>query len=133
MSKPVQILLVEDNASDILLVRLALAGVPIRVHLAVDVEQAIRILTGSSFKPSLVILDLNLPKLSGLSVLERWQPDVPVVVFTSCSSSQDRQRSLELGAKEYLQKPTDVGEFTRVVSQIVRNWASPASNAASTS
>ena len=125
--KPVEVLLVEDNAGDILLIRQALGRepFPISIHVAVDGKQAMQMLDARQFEPDLVILDLNIPKVSGLSVLECTQPEVPVVVFTSSSNPQDRQCSFDLGAKDYVQKPTDFGEFVQQVSKIVRTWGRP--------
>ena len=74
------------------------------------------------FQADVVILDLNLPKLSGFSILQRTRPTVPVVVFSSSSNPLDRQRSLELGAREFIQKPSDLDEYRQVVSKIVRTW-----------
>jgi len=124
VSKPLEVLLIEDNAGDILLIHQVLAGerFPVSIHVAVDGKQAMQMLAARQFEPDLVILDLNLPKISGLSFLECTQPDVPVVVFTSSNNPLDRQSSFELGAKDYVQKPTDLGEFAQVVSQMVRNW-----------
>jgi|SRR5215469_12622512 len=125
--KPVEVMLVEDNAGDILMVKQALAGerYPVSIHVAVDGKQAVEIVSQGQFKPAVIILDLKLPKLSGLGFLEGYRPDAPVVVFTSSSNIHDQQRALQLGAAEYIQKPTDFGEYARVVSQIVRNWAVP--------
>ena len=125
--KPVEVMLVEDNAGDILMVKQALAGerYPVSIHVAVDGKQAVEIVSQGQFKPSVIILDLKLRKLSGLGFLEGYRPDVPVVVFTSSSNIHDQQRALERGVAEYIQKPTDLGEYARVVSQIVRNWAVP--------
>jgi CheY-like chemotaxis protein len=121
------VLLVEDEAGDILLMRQTLAGepIPISIHVAVDGKQAVEMLSRDQLKPDVVILDLKLPKLSGLGFLEGYQHNAPVVVFTSSSNIDDQQRALELGAKEYIQKPLDLGEYTRIVSQIVRKWALP--------
>jgi len=120
VSKRVEVLLVEDNAGDILLMRQTLARepFPISIHVAVDGKQAMQ-MAARQFDPDLVILDLNIPVLSGLSVLEFTQPEVPVVVFTSSSNPQDRQCSFDLGANDYVQKPTDLREFVQQVSQIV--------------
>src|SRR5579871_2669961 len=128
---PVEVLLVDDEAGHILLMRQALAAepIPISIRVAVDGKQAVDILTQGQFKPSVIILDLKLPKLSGLGFLEGYRPDVPVVVFTSSSNIRDQQRALELGAKEYVQKPTDLTEYTKLVSRIVRTWADPARDA----
>lgn len=127
MSKPIEILLVEDNAGDILLVRQALAGerFPINLHVAMDGKQAVQILAARQFEPDLVILDLNIPKISGLSVLECSQASVPVVVFSSSDSPLDRRSAFELGAKDFVQKPTDLQAYGQAVSQMVRLWALP--------
>jgi CheY-like chemotaxis protein len=127
VSKPIELLLVEDSAGDIMLIRQVLSRepVPISIRVAVDGKQAGEILTAGQFKPDLILLDQNLPEVSGLSFLERNHPDAPVVVFTSYANPQDHQRSLQLGAKDYIQKPTDLTVYSEVVSQIVRHWASP--------
>ena len=119
-----QLLLVEDAPGDILLIRRAIgqAGLPIQMRLARDGEQAMQILSEAAYRPDLVILDVNIPKLSGLSVLERCTVDAPVVVFTSSSSLDDRMRAISLGAKEFVQKPTDLDAFEEQVSRIIRNW-----------
>ena len=123
-SKPIEVLLVEDNAGDILMVKQALAGerYPVSIHVAVDGTQAVDMLSHRYFDPDLVILDLNLPKLDGLSLLERTHPNVPVVVFSSSSGANDIQRSFELGVRDFIQKPLDVDEYLQVVSYIVRRW-----------
>jgi two-component system, chemotaxis family, response regulator Rcp1 len=123
--KPIEVLLAEDNPGDILLIRHALRAEPFNIHVctAVDGEQAIQMLAEESFRPDLIIIDLNLPKLSGFSILERYRADIPIVVFSSSSNPAERQRSLDLGAKDFVQKPTDLSEFARAVSQMVRSWA----------
>jgi CheY-like chemotaxis protein len=123
--RPLEVLLVEDNPGDVLLVRQILGRepYPINLRLAVDGEQGLQMLESSHFKPDLVILDLNLPKVFGLSFLGRYRAEVPVVVFTVSTNPLDRQRSLELGASAYVEKPDDLDEYFRAVSQVVRNWA----------
>jgi CheY-like chemotaxis protein len=131
--KPIEVLVVEDNAGDILLIKRALAHerFPISIHVAVDGNQALQILTARQFDPDLVILDLNIPRRSGLAVLEDIQPGVPVVVFTSSSDPVDRRCSFELGVREFVQKPTNLDDYDTAVSQIVRHWV-PRSSQAST-
>jgi DNA-binding response OmpR family regulator len=131
--RPVEILLVEDSPGDVLCVRQTLAAepIPIRIRVAVDGEQAIQILAEPHFHPNLVILNLNLPKVFGLLVLERSRPAAPVVVFTSSANPQFRQRALELGAKDYVQKPIHLAEYREAVSHMVQRWAWPEGNAAS--
>lgn len=123
--KPIDVLVIEDEPGDILLIKQTLARerVPNSVRVAVDGKQAASILEREQFKPDVVILDLNLPKLSGLGFLQGYRPDAPVIVFTSSSNPHDRDRALELGAKEYIEKPTDLNEYTRIISQIFRKWA----------
>jgi len=123
---PFELLLVEDNPGDILLIRQILLEepFPVRVHVALDGEQALQMLVEKQFEPDLVILDLNLPRVSGLSLLARcrFERPIPIVVFSSSSSPDGERRSLELGAREFVQKPSDLQEFARRVAHIVRDW-----------
>src|SRR5260370_17275411 len=83
---PSEVLLVEDNAGDALLIGQALAEypTPVHLHIARDGEQALQMLEGPDFKPDLIILDLNIPKMSGYAVLGLYRPKkTPVVVFTA--------------------------------------------------
>ena len=84
--KPIEVLLVEDNPGDTLLTFQAFDQSPtlVKFHLARDGEQALLLLRGKTFEPDLIILDVNLPKLTGFDVLEKYHPNnVPVVVFSS--------------------------------------------------
>jgi CheY-like chemotaxis protein len=126
LPKHVEVLLVEDNAVEVRLIRQVLAGepFPVTIHVAVNGEEAMGMLTARRCDPDLIILDLNLPKLSGLSLLEAIRPRVPVVVFSSSVSPQDMKRSFELGVSDFVPKPDDLDSFKRVVSYIVRRWGS---------
>jgi chemotaxis family two-component system response regulator Rcp1 len=126
----VEVLLVEDNEGDVFLVRQALDNhpVPINLHVVNDGKQAVQLLAARRFHPDLVILDLNVPKISGLSVLECSESGVPIVVFTSSNSPQDRQCAFELGAKEFVQKPIDPDAYSAAVLQIVRTWTGSAAD-----
>jgi DNA-binding response OmpR family regulator len=118
------IFLVEDNAGDVLLIRQILQQqqTPIQVHIARDGAQAMFMLAEEQFQPDLILLDLNLPIVSGSWFLARSKPTAPVVVFSSSSNPADIQESTELGAKEFVQKPTDLQEYSERVSRIVREW-----------
>ena len=123
---PIEILLVEDNAGDTVLIRQTLADypIPVRLHIARDGEQALLMLGSSAFKPDLIILDLNIPRISGTSLLTRWDAgETPVVVFSSSLNDVERKHVLELGAREFVPKPTDLQEFTRAIFDIVEKWA----------
>lgn len=129
--KPVEILLVEDNAGDVVLIRHALASrqVPVNLHIAPDGEQALRMLSHSGFKPDLIIQDLHLPKISGAALLERWRSaDLRVVVFSSSLNENERTRTLALGARAFVYKPTDLEAFMDAVHEIVEKWAGPEGN-----
>jgi CheY-like chemotaxis protein len=118
------IFVIEDNAGDVLLIQQILQRqqIPIRVHVARDGAQAIFMLAEGHFQPDLILLDLNLPKVSGSWFLELSKPKVPVVVFSSSSNPADIRGSMALGAKEFVQKPTDLEEYAERVSRIIEDW-----------
>jgi CheY-like chemotaxis protein len=123
-TKPVEVLLVEDNAGDILMVKQAVAKerYPVSIRVAVDGEQAIEMLSRRHFDPDLVILDLALPRVDGLTVLERSHPEAPVVVFSSSTNPDEVRRSFELGVRDFIPKPLDIDQYTRIVAYMVRKW-----------
>jgi DNA-binding response OmpR family regulator len=123
-----EILLVEDNAGDAVLIRqvLAEAAVPVNLHIVRDGEQALTLLSDAHFRPALIILDLNIPRITGPALLERWKSqNIPVVVFSSSLNEAEWARVLELGAREFVQKPTDMDAFAAAVSAIVTRYAGP--------
>src|SRR5260370_40654007 len=82
--------------------------------LACDGERAMSMLADAQFKPNLIILDLNTPKVSGLGLLERGDmTGIPAVVFTSSSNPAEKERCLALGVRELVLKPMDLGEVRR--------------------
>ena len=126
-----EILLVEDNPDDAELTRIAFAeaGVDYRLHVVGDGVQALAYLRGCAPAdlPSLVLLDLNLPKLNGREVLEaiRAEPttrSLPVVVLTTSAEPFDVDTVYELGANSYIQKPVEFERFVEVVRQIGLYW-----------
>jgi two-component system response regulator len=126
------ILLVEDNPDDEMLTLRALEKNHIenRVLIARDGAEALDILFGSAGQestPSLVLLDLRLPKLDGLEVLGRLRSEartklVPIVIFTSSDEEQDIQRSYALGANSYIRKPIDFNHYSEAIRQTVTYW-----------
>jgi two-component system response regulator len=131
------ILLVEDNADDEALTLRALkkSNILNEIVVARDGAEALDYLfaTGSyagrdtRSMPSLVLLDLKLPKVDGLEVLRRMRADLrtrclTVVIFTSSNEEQDLAGSYSLGANSYVRKPVDYGEFTDAVRQIGEYW-----------
>ena len=131
------ILLVEDNPDDIELTLRAFRKNNIANGLAVtrDGAEALDYLfcRGAYHQrdiadmPRLILLDLNLPKLDGLQVLERLRADertrlVPVVILTSSKEEQDMVSGYQFGANSYVRKPVDFNEFVEAVRHIGLYW-----------
>jgi CheY-like chemotaxis protein len=135
-SRPVEILLVEDNPGDVRLTREALKEGKIRNNLNVvgDGVEALRYLRREgpytdSARPDLILLDLNLPKMDGREVLEAVKADpalrvIPIVVLTSSAAEKDIARAYDLHANCYVSKPVDLDQFIHVVKSIEDFWFS---------
>jgi len=136
--KALHVLLVEDDADHVFLVRRALADLPgteVTVEVAGDGEQAAERLARSRFgpggRPQLVLLDLKMPRMDGLEVLRRIRADeamaqLPVVVLTSSERQEDREAALRLGATWFVCKPLDGRRFRAEIQQLADRWAVPA-------
>ena len=131
--KEVEILLVEDNASDIELTLHALRRdhMANQIQVARDGEEALAFLFDSQkanhLHLKLVLLDLKLPKVDGMEVLRVVKNDprtrrIPVVVMTSSREECDLVRSYDLGVNSYLQKPVDFDQFREVVKRMGFYW-----------
>lgn len=133
------ILLVEDNPDDEELTLLALKKrqIPGEVVIVRDGEEALDYLFANghyagrdvSHPPRVILLDLKLPKVSGLEVLQRLRADprthlIPVVVLTSSSEEKDILASYHLGANSYVRKPVEFQHFADAVQQIGLYWLS---------
>jgi two-component system response regulator len=123
------ILLVEDSEDDVELTLRALrrSGIRSRVEVARDGAAALEYLEGTPALPALVLLDLNLPKLSGLEVLERLRAHprtrlLPVVILTSSRDDADLVKSYSLGANSYVRKPVDYDAFLEAARQLGQYW-----------
>jgi DNA-binding response OmpR family regulator len=125
------ILLVEDNAADVLMVREAIrtSSVNADLMIAYDGEQALTILNKPGFGADLVMLDLNLPLLDGFCVLEKHplKDGPPFIVLSGSDSPGDQKRALELGAKEYVVKPPSFRGFIEAVQGALTRWSSTVS------
>lgn len=124
-----RILLVEDNADDVELARRALrrCGYPVDLRVASDGVVALELLAATDGPPDLVLLDLNLPGLSGLDLLARLRAApatslVPVVVLTTSLEAHDLREAYRRGANSYLRKPVDFDEFVGMVRELCHYW-----------
>jgi CheY-like chemotaxis protein len=127
---PMDVLLVEDDEGDVLMTREAFEFYKIRntLHVVTDGEQALQFLhrTGpytDAPRPGLILLDVNLPRVSGLEVLAELKQDpqlldVPVVMLTTSQADEDILRSYKLHANAYVSKPVDFEAFTAAIRQI---------------
>jgi CheY-like chemotaxis protein len=131
------ILLVEDNPTDVMLIRRAVAKANIGnpLHIVGDGDLAVDYLSGhgeyadrTQFPlPGVVLLDLKLPRRSGLEVLQ-WRREqdalrrIPVVVLTSSNQSQDVNRAYDLGVNSYLVKPVEFEELREMLGQVNVYW-----------
>jgi CheY-like chemotaxis protein len=131
------ILLVEDNPDDESLTRRALARNNIKndVVVAHDGVEAVEFLFGQGAyqgrdmdqMPQLILLDLKLPRMDGLEVLEKIRSDertrlLPVVILTTSNEETDRIKGYGLGANSYVRKPVNFNEFTDAVKQLGLYW-----------
>lgn len=132
------VLLVEDNDQDekLTLRSLRKAGVVNRIEVVRDGQQALDYLFGTGEfarqrqpdVPMAMILDLGLPRVSGLDVLRRVRQHeatrlMPVVMLTSSDDDQDRLKSYQNGANAFVRKPVDFAEFAVAVTRIGVFWA----------
>jgi CheY-like chemotaxis protein len=134
ISRPIEILLVEDNPGDVNLTRIALADRAINVNLSVvtDGVEAIEFLNRQgqyqqSVHPDLILLDWNLPRKDGREVLLEIKADerlqrIPVVVLTTSQAEEDILRAYNLHANCYITKPLDFNQFVQIVQSIEDFW-----------
>ena len=131
---PIKILLVEDNPGDVRLSKEALRDSKINNTLEVveDGQEALDFLRkkGKYKKvatPDLILLDLDLPTMSGREVLEIVKSDkelhmIPIVILTVSQSDQDILRSYDMQANAYVNKPVDLDQFIEVIRSIENFW-----------
>ncbi|RMF24986.1 MAG: response regulator [Deltaproteobacteria bacterium] len=129
--RQVEIVLVEDEHADALLVERALrrAGIAGPVTVLTDGERALDDLLGRSAEhlPGLILLDLKLPRIDGLTVLRRIKGTpglrrVPVVILTSSAQARDVRAAYDLGANSYLVKPSRFSDLCLLAEQVEAYW-----------
>ena len=134
LSRPFEILLVEDNPGDVRLSRETLKDFKVLNHLSVvgDGVEAMAFLRREgkyvhASRPDLILLDLNLPRKDGREVLTEIKVDehlkrIPVVILTTSSAEQDILNTYEHHANCYIKKPVDLDQFSAVVKSIEAFW-----------
>ena len=135
--RPIDLLLIEDQPSDAELALRALEELTVggRIQLVEDGAEALDFVFGRgnyadreiADAPALILLDLKLPKVSGLEVLRRLKSDertrdIPVIVLSSSKEDRDVERCYEMGVNSYVVKPVDFGQFTETVQCIGTYW-----------
>jgi len=128
------ILLVEDNPDDIFLMKMAFeeSTVPNHLHVVEDGEEALNFLRkknpySQSPRPHLILLDLNLPRIKGLDVLEQIKldndlKDIPVMILTTSNYEDDILKSYQRYANSYITKPVDFDDFIKMIRFIEHFW-----------
>jgi CheY-like chemotaxis protein len=137
LHKPFEILLVEDNPADVEITleafRRSRSGN--RVSVCRDGEEALDFLfqrgrfakASSAPRPNLVLLDLNLPRKSGIEILTQVKSadnfkDIPIVVLTTSDRDEDVRRSYQLGANNYLTKPVQFDDCVKLIADLQQYW-----------
>ena len=136
ISRPIEILLVEDNVGDVVLTREAFKESKLhnKLNVVQDGEEALDYLyKRSGFEnvstPDIILLDLNIPKMDGTEVLAKIKEDedlkrIPTAILSSSKAEQDIVKSYDLHANSYVLKPVDMSMFIEVAKAIENFWFS---------
>ncbi len=136
IAKEIDILLAEDNEDHVFLTKKAISdvknGMSYRLHVVSDGEEALNYVRGAGKyrdepRPDLILLDIKMPKKSGLEVLKELKGDpkyrtIPVIMLTSSSDEGDVLRSYGMGSNSYITKPTNFEEFVEKIKSIPMCW-----------
>lgn len=124
------ILLVEDDIVDHMLVRRALTELNVqnRLEIATSGEFALSYLReGGGERPGIIILDLNMPRMSGIELMKVLKADedmqaIPVIILTTSREEQDKLQAFKLGAAGYMVKPVEYPAFVEMVRTLAAYW-----------
>ncbi|MFZ5946763.1 MAG: response regulator [Stygiobacter sp.] len=134
MDSPINILLIEDDIDDVNLIQRAIKKSKLNVNLIIleDGEKAVNYLFNNSerekiISPKFVILDLKLPKISGLEILKRVKLDpknklLPIIILTSSKEKKDIEECYKNYANSYIVKPIDYEKFNETIISILNYW-----------
>ena len=123
------VLIIDDSEDDILLTKMVLSkiGQRVKADTALSGEAGLALLRCATALPSLVLLDLKMPKLGGIEVLRKIRDDerlrrLPVLIVTHSELESDREASYRAGANGVLHKAVDIDHFRRELEQVMSNW-----------
>jgi CheY-like chemotaxis protein len=126
MSKALNILLVEDDPDDIELMEDALKGSEViyKLETVKQGDQVLPHLEQTQYKPDVIVLDLNLPRIHGREVLKSLKDslrlkNIPVVILTTSSAKKEMEYCMTNGADEYLIKPVTMEGFSKIINSII--------------
>ena len=128
-SRPIELLVVDDSASDARLTKEALteARVESNVRIASDGVEALELLRSDVRRPDIILLDLDMPRMDGRQTLAELKADpalraIPVVVLSGSEDVRDVKKTYSLQANCYVSKPVDLDDYTEVVKAIASFW-----------
>ena len=132
LNKRRQVLVVEDDCTDSFLLRHQLAKAQFKDHVIFveNGKEALEFLLQAPFPPIAILLDLHLPGLSGVELLQRVRQDsrlmaIPVIVMTGFNDPHDMKKCHELGITAYLPKPINLSIFIKTVADLFQEVAAP--------
>jgi CheY-like chemotaxis protein len=137
-SRTLEVLVVDDNPGDVKLIREGLKRssikLPLNIQIAEDGEQALNLLIRDNYQPDMILIDLNLPKIDGQTVIQRVRAEgvnlvsTPIVVFSS--KQHGIQEVLDAGATSYIVKPAGLTDYLKAIEKVAILWLQPLSKSA---
>lgn len=129
MNKNKKIMLIEDDYVDALTIKRAFRDIKVENELIIaeDGEKALKMLNDMEEYPQVIILDLNMPKLSGVEFLKIIKKDenlsiIPVVIMTTSKEDEDKLNCYRNGISGYIEKPIDYNEFLEILKIVYDYW-----------
>ncbi|MCH3882210.1 response regulator [Tenacibaculum sp. K20-16] len=130
MEKKINILLIEDNLIEIMKMKrtISLLKLDHTIHEAKNGEEALKILEDKSKFPDLILLDLNMPKISGIEFLTILKKDddlkhIPTVILTTSDNQKDLEKCFEIGVSGYILKPLKYDDYVKKIENVLSYWS----------
>ncbi|WP_394801764.1 MULTISPECIES: response regulator [Tenacibaculum] len=130
LEKKINILLIEDNLIEIMKMKrtISLLKLDHTIHEAKNGEEALKILEDKSKFPDLILLDLNMPKISGIEFLTILKKDddlkhIPTVILTTSDNQKDLEKCFEIGVSGYILKPLKYDDYVKKIENVLSYWS----------